>query len=225
MIRYVIAALMLYALTACAWCEPGHLPAPFAQAIPAALPDGLKLVEIRGRGKAAPPWRIVKFFDEEGKRLLKAEEVSVAAGYTAMYAYPDTEYFANVKVERSVPGKFAHDRLVSIEALEYSNRNSQRYVAGHPELFEKYVQAARAAGQAYIQLEKGSRDGIEYVVATRLQIEGGVVSQVVMLDASRELIVTAYLLAQKKQRARTVQDFVSAQRSFIDSYVAVLAAR
>ncbi len=47
------------------------------------------------------------------------KRISVDDGYRAMYSYSGTQYFANVKIEKSVNGEFEKDKIIVIEYIKH----------------------------------------------------------------------------------------------------------
>jgi hypothetical protein len=205
--------------------DPRGLPAPFDSAIPAALDGGPALVELKPRCGGCPPWRTIEFKPRRSKPAEKVEHVSVAEGYSALYAYPGMGTFANVKVERSVPGRYAEDRRIVGEALRYEYEQMQGAIDEAPPttLLDERRAMAKAAGVDYMEWRTGSVRGIDYQAAVLNDVNAGTMGQVVFFDARRELIVTAYLLSKRPRNFTQLADYLPLQRAFIERYAAVLA--
>jgi hypothetical protein len=208
--------------------EPPAPPAAFAKLVPTRFANGLALVEIRARCTDCPPWRMVSFYSNSAPNSapgpVRQEQVSVQDGVTAMYAFPGTPYFANTKVERSVAGKYEQDRKVVLEALAHEcARMKERvldYVDGHPEVKEKLDRVA-VKGRDYVEFETGRHKGIDYASCTQnaLGLMGGTVGQLQIFVPREGTIVTAYLLAQKKAKFQTIEEFLRLRREFIEGYI------
>jgi hypothetical protein len=199
-------------------------PAALAQLVPAGFANGLKRVELKERCADCAPWRTIDFHSNSSPAPVRQEKVSVQAGLSAMYAFPGTQYFANTKVEQSVAGRYAQDKAVVLEALAHEcARMKERvadYVGGHPEVKEKLDRVA-AKGKDYVEFEQGSYKGYEYASCTQnaLGLMGATISQVQIFVPQGETVVTAYLLAQKKPKFQTIEEFLQLRREFIEGYI------
>lgn len=205
------------------------LAAVFKQAIPPTLNGGLALVEIANRCDGCEPWRYIDFHSNASAEPIKRERVSVIAGYRAMYAYPGTEYFANVKIEQSAAGQFEADRRIMEEAIHSEYRRKKErvdsYFAANPQVKAR-AEANRFKGKDYIEFEEGMRNGIPYVsyVENVIGLTGATISQVHFFVPSTGISVTAYLLKQQRAKFKNIQEFRSLRQEFIDGYTAFLAA-
>jgi hypothetical protein len=47
------------------------------------------------------------------------KRISMTDGYRVLLSFPLTDYFANLKVETSEPGRYADDKQASIQEMEY----------------------------------------------------------------------------------------------------------
>lgn len=204
------------------------IPADFSRVVLPALGDGLRLVEIRQRCRDCAPWRVVDFYGKEPGAPSRQEKVSVASGITAMYAYPGTSYFANVKIERSLPGRYEQDRAIVLAALthEYARKKERlaSYLAGNPGIKEQ-VDRLLPAGKEHIEFERRTSGKVEYATYTEnvLGLSSSAISQVHIFVPDEELIVTAYLLNQKDGRFREIDEFLAARSAFIAAWLDFLA--
>jgi len=225
--RRLFAILALCLLPALAHPAPA-VPAPFEGLVPAAFDDGLELVELKVRDVDAPPWRTIEWRPGDAGAAPRREQVSVRDGLRAMYAYPDSQYFANVKVETSMPGHYEKDRALVIEAIEQGYKavraRLDAYLAAHPEAAAK-VAAHTAPGREPMAFERLQVNGIEVVSYTDnvLGLTGGTVSQIQFFVPGRATIVTAYLLNQKQAKFKDIEDFLRLRSAFIQGYTAQLA--
>lgn len=203
---------------------PSALPADFAALVPRAFADGLRLVEIRQRCTDCPAWRVVDIVQEDPAVPPKKEKVSVADGITAMYAYPGSGFFANTKIEKSIPGNYERDKAVVTEALERYHASGRQgvkaYLVQHPEQKEKFDRIL--AGHDYIEFERGRHKGIEYIVFTQPILVASPDAMPAMLHIfvpRQDVIVTAYLMKQKTAMFATTDEFLRSQRAFIEGYI------
>lgn len=205
------------------------LPAVFKKTVPERLKEGLKLVELKQRCDDCAPWRSIEYRDNKQPQPIKLERVSVQAGVTAMYAFPGTEYFANTKIEQSAPGMYAKDKAVVIDAIKHEfARKKERvadYLAANSDTKEK-VDRLVPKGKDYIEFEQASYKGIEFVSYTEnvIGLNGATISQLHMFIPTNDMIITAYLLKQKKAKFSNIAEFLKMRRDFIEDYIDFLTA-
>lgn len=224
--RSILFSLLLtVAAVAAAAPDPRELPVPFGTAIPAAFEDGLRLAELKPRCTNCPPWRKIEFRPRRSKPVERVEWVTVAAGYTALYAYPEMGQFANVKIERSLPGRYAEDRRLVSEALRYEYDNMLGAIAEAPDSprLAEHKARAQAAGRAYFEWRTGAVKGIEYQASLLNDVDAGMLGHVVFFDPRRDLIVTAYLTSDKPRNYTTLAEYLPLRQAFIERYAAALA--
>lgn len=191
------------------------------------MKGNLKLIEVKNRCNDCKPWRYIDYYSNETKEPIKQEKVSVKEGYRAMYAYPNTEYFSNTKIEQSVTGEYEHDKKVVIEAITHEyNRKQQRvasYLKESSGLKEK-MEPHKAKGKDYITFEKETINGYQYVSYTEnvIGLLGNTISEVNIFVPEREIIITAYLLRQEKSKFKDIEEFLKLKHDFIESYTEFL---
>ena len=174
------------------------------------------------------PWREIAF--QSLTEPVRKETVSVQDGYRAMYLFPGSQYFANVKVERSAAGQFEADRDVIERALRHECQrkliNVEEFVAQKPAVREK-LESIRMPGRPYLEVEQGESHGIEYLACTEnaIGLISSTISQVQLFIPAKRITVTAYLLKQQKMHFTTIQQFRELRDAFIDSYAAFLGAK
>lgn len=223
--------VLLFLVPACAAqsSSTSGLPEAFQKTIPVELRGGLRLVEVKNRCDACDPWRYVDYYSNSSDEPIKREKVSVQSGYRAMYAYPDTHYFSNTKIEQSAPGSYEDDRKIVVDALKHEYvRKKKRvlsYLKATPGLREK-MEPFRAKGKDYIELEESGYKGYDYVSYTEnvIGLTGNTISQIHIFVPKREIIVTAYLLRQGKARFATIEEFLALRREFIEGYIDFLVS-
>jgi hypothetical protein len=202
---------------------PPAPPAPFARLVPSEFSNGLKLGELARVREGGPPWRQLAIPADGAGAPARQEKVSVADGMRAMYAFPGTQYFANTKIEFSVPGHYAQDKATVLDALTRLCASMQQdvlaYVGAHADVRAK-LDTAVAKGKDYIDFESGSAKGIEYARCTQnaLHMHGSVQAMVQIFVPQTETIVTAYLLQQKESKFQTIDEFLKLEQEFIDGY-------
>lgn len=223
--------VLLFFVSGCS-SSVSDIPSPpetFRKLIPVELRGGLKLVEVKSRCESCEPWRYVDYYSNTSEEPIKQEKVSVQAGYRAMYAYPDTHYFSNTKIEKSMPGSYENDQKVVIDALKHEYARKKERVLGYlkenPGVVEK-MESVRAKGKDYIELEEGSYKGFDFVSYTEnvIGLTGSTISEVHIFVPKSEVIVTAYLLQQEKAKFKTIDEFLKLRRDFIEGYIDFLSS-
>lgn len=206
------------------------LPEAFKKNIPLEFADGLQLLEVKKRCEDCPPWRYVDFRDNKQPEPTRREKISVQAGYTAMYAFPGTHYFANTKIEQSVSGSYDNDKSVVIDAIkhEYARKKElvAEYLQANPKAKER-ADAALAKGKEYIDFETETYKGFEYVSYTEnvIGLTGATISQLHIFSPKSEITITAYLLKQSKSKFNNIDEFLKLRREFIEGYIDFLVAK
>ncbi len=230
-IQKTIAALCIWLLGQCVGAQPLYpqaLPSPFQGTVPQNLAGGLTLVSLEKRCQDCVPWREIAF--QSLTEPVRKETVSVQDGYRAMYLFPGSQYFANVKVERSAAGQFEADRDVIERALRHECQrkliNVEEFVAQKPAVREK-LESIRMPGRPYLEVEQGEAHGIEYLACTEnaIGLISSTISQVQLFIPAKRITVTAYLLKQQKMHFTTIQQFRELRDAFINSYAAFLGAK
>ena len=230
-IQKTIAALCIWLLGQCVGAQPIYpqaLPSPFQGTVPQNLAGGLTLASLEKRCQDCVPWREIAF--QSLTEPVRKETVSVQDGYRAMYLFPGSQYFANVKVERSAAGQFEADRDVIERALRHECQrkfiNVEEFVAQKPAVREK-LESIRMPGRPYLEVEQGEAHGIEYLACTEnaIGLISSTISQVQLFIPAKRITVTAYLLKQQKMHFTTIQQFRELRDAFIDSYAAFLGAK
>jgi hypothetical protein len=196
----------------------------FKKNIPLELIGGLKLVELKKRCEDCSPWRFIDYGDSKMPGVVKQEKVSVQAGYTAMYAFPSTEYFANTKIEQSVAGYYESDRTGVINAITHECVRRKELVTGYlrdnPKVKEK-VGPLLPEGKDFIDFEESAYKGVEYVSCTEnvIGLMSATISQLHIFVPKSDIIITAYLLKQKKSKFKNINEFLEMRRGFIEDYI------
>lgn len=226
-VTHIIASLLL--LVVAVGSAATDLPDVFRKTVPSELRDGLKLVEVKKRCDDCAPWRVIDFRDHRQPQPARQEKVSVRAGFTAMYAFPGTGYFANTKVEQSMPGVYDQDKAVVIDAIRHEYARKQAligdYLTANPKVRDK-VESLLPKGKQYVEFEEATYKGAEYVAYTEnvIGLTGATISQLQIFVPNREIIVTAYLLKQKNSRFSDIDEFLKLRRDFLEGYIDFLSS-
>ena len=143
--------------------------------------------------------------------------VSLADGYRVMLTYPASDFFANLKVERSQDSRYADDKNAVVANMEFLAN-----------------QSSKEAG-AVVPLEHRTHKGLDlysvdfptidfYIANNPPTLGGGPIGTYVLFDDGRRLIVTVYFLNQRPERRRfqTIEDYRVLRDRFLDSYAKCL---
>jgi len=236
--RIALAAFLAAIISGCAGGSSKEqtnldsLPAAFRDAIPSGMHDGLQLVALDWRPGHdllnTKAWRTVEFYKPGTNEVLRTERISIASGYRAMYAYPGTEYFANVRIEQSVPGSYHTDKKKVIDYITYlydsKNALLAEYLRDNPDLKAK-IDKMKARGKDYITFERNNYRNFEYIsyTANVIGLTGGTISHIHIFVPKNDIIVTAYLLSQKKAKFATIEEFLQLRQQFLEGYIEYLA--
>ena len=194
--KQLLGALFLAALL--------HIPSAAAEQSPLVsytqcpLTGNLKATSIiRGAVMA----RERKVDTEAGQRT-----ISVADGYKVMFAFPDTADFVNLKVERSVAGRYAADKQAVLDQMQQ---------------MVKRAPAGSGAG-----LERRIENGIDIAAINNTALVNGVISFTTLFDDRQEVIATAYLLNQdpKRRAFQNFDDYKALRDGFVRDFTACMAA-
>lgn len=128
-------------------------------------------------------------------------QVSVAEGYRMMLAFPDTQPFVNLKLERSLPGRLAADRTAILAQM---------------------TSFAATPGATVAPFKVIERNGIEIMALNNPTLDGGgVISIYTLISEKSNVIATAYLLDQKPAQ-RKFKDYEQYQ-ALRDEFIFALA--
>lgn len=224
----LLLVLLLLTAGACLGQAPdtGQLAPPLRAALPAALPDGLRLVALEPRCDDCAPWRELEFYDNRNSAPVRREKVSVQAGYHALYAYPGCDPFADVRVEQSAPGRFGADRHAVARALrhEFARRRERIRIgvaAGDPKLIAR-LERLKAGGVDYVEWTAGRSGGVDYLLSSVNDLGAATLGQLQIFVPRHEVIVTVTFPANKDRPFETLEQFVRLRDEFIASYAAQL---
>jgi len=159
------------------------------------LGGNLTAVAIHGRTADSPPARTID--TDTGK-----QSVSVGEGYRVMLAFPNTDPFVNLKIERSVPGHYAADKQIILDQLQSMARR-------------------RPGGAGTV--ERSVDKGIDIAALHNSTLDGGGLSMVTLFDDQQEVIATAYLLNQKRRAFQTFEEYQVLRDRFIGDLTSCMA--
>ncbi len=152
--------------------------------------DGVRGVKLDSRPMGGDPWREV--FVGATKR-----RVSVVHGYRVMFAYPGTDFFANLKAEQSDPTKYVEDK----ETVRLSLSD-----------------AARTEGN--VDVKDFKLQGFSGQTLTRRTLTGNTLGITQIFSDEDSVIITIYFLNQAPERRKfkTYEEFVSLRDKFVTGY-------
>jgi hypothetical protein len=134
-----------------------------------------------------------------------SKPVSVADGYRVMLAYPNTNYFVNLKVEQSVAGRFAEDKQHIVQQMQEI--------------------VAHSSGRL-VKLEQTTTKGIAVFGLNNRGIDtGGVVSFYTLFDEAKGIVATAYILNGDPQHRAfdNMAQYLKLRDKFVSAYVSCMA--
>jgi hypothetical protein len=196
--RSVATSLTLAAVCALTFaCGAKAKPDPLKPFTECRFDDGLQVVSV-DRLPPGEEWRSVD--TRSGSK-----SVSLADGYRVMLAYPNTDYFVNLKVEQSQAGMFRWDTATIVESMEW---------------------LASQGNGAAVPLEHTQIGGLDAYGFTQPSLNGGgVLSLYSLFDNKLEMVITAYVLNQPPQRRkfRTMEEYRTLRDRFLARYAACVA--
>lgn len=199
-LRRVATSLTFTAVCALTFncAAPAKRPDPLKAYTSCRFDDGLQVVSV-DRLPPGVEWRSVD--TRSGSK-----SVSLADGYRVMLAYPNTDYFVNLKVEQSQAGMFRWDKPTIVESMEWL--------------------ASQGSGAA-VPLEHTQIGGLDAFGFTQPSLTGsGVLSVYSLFDDKQEMVITAYILNQPPARRRfqTMEEYRTLRDRFLARYAACVAA-
>jgi hypothetical protein len=130
------------------------------------------------------------------------KQISLADGYRVMVAYPKTDFFANIKAEKSNPAKYAADKQIAIEGLKWAITTSKEMESQEP--------------------TRLSYNGYEGYASNRKSLVGNTLGISVLFSDADHHIVTIYFLNQnpKKRKFQTIEEWRTLRDNFLKRYTA-----
>ena len=158
--------------------------------------DGLQVVEVNplARGVTA---RTVD--TASGPKLIK-----MLSGFRIMFAYPNTDFFANVKAERLPSSEYPRLKQALIENFDYI--------------------LASASSNRRNESIGPTMNGLEVYGLDRDRLEGGVIGLYLLFNDEKHVATTIYLLNQESSRRKfqTVDQYRSVRDRFLLTYGACI---
>ena len=107
------------------------------------------------------------------------KRVSVADGYRLMLAFPDLDPFVNLKIERSIDGRYASDKQTVLDQMQHMATNSHGTV---------------------VKLERHVERGIDIAALNNPSLAGSIISFYSLFNDKKGVILTAHILNQLPER-------------------------
>jgi hypothetical protein len=167
---------------------------PFAAYVSCKLPEGLSVVETAPLDPGVTSRRVP---------LINGYfSVALLYGRRVMFAYPDEDYYANVKVEILPVNGYADSKAALIGNFEYvlaSGDNSRNYKL-RPQL-----------------------NGFEVQGLDRSKREGGVLGIYLLFDDPTHTVTTIYFLNQEPpKRFKTMEEYAAVRDKFLSDYTSCI---
>jgi len=184
--------LAVFAALLTAGLAVAQQPDPFQPYLGCRLPDGLSVVEtaLLADGITSRPL----------KTILGSYSLNIVAGRRIMFAYPDEDFFANLKVEILPVADYVNAKKALQDNFDYllaSGDNSRNYAL------------------------KPKLNGFEIEGLDRLKREGGVLGIYLLLDDARRTVTTIYFLNQEPpKRFKTMDEYATVRDRFLNGYTA-----
>jgi hypothetical protein len=133
------------------------------------------------------------------------KQIEMLTGKRIGFAYPDTDFFANVKVEILPAPSWATEKADLKASLDYL--------------------AASSPGVMPSPKSGTTINGWEFSGIERTKLEGGVVGSYLLFNDATQTVVTVYLLNQDPDRRKyqSLDEFKSLRDSFLATYTRCVA--
>jgi hypothetical protein len=201
--KHLYSTVVLLAAAACAITtvvgqspsDPGDVLARYAAC---RLPDGPDVVET---APLSPGVHRRPIQTRNGEQMIDMEE-----GKRVMFAYPDEDFYANLKAERLPAATYAAEKQLLIQDFDHT--------------------LASGDGETRNDGMKPTLNGFEIYGLDRDKREGGVLGIYLFFDETRHDVVTIYFLNQEPPvRFKTMEEYARLRDAFLQSYTKCLASR
>ena len=159
--------------------------------------DGVRGVKLDSRPMGGDPWREVLVG-------VTKRRVSVVHGYRVMFAYPGTDFFANLKAEQSDPTKYVEDKETVRLSLSEAGKT-----------------------ESNVNVKDFKLQGFTGQSLTRRTLIGSTLGITQLFSDEDSVIVTVYFLNQapEKRRFKTYEEFVALRDKFVTGYADCVAKK
>ena len=158
--------------------------------------DGLRVVQVDPLGSGIASRTV--------DTISGAQRIDIAAGFRVMFAYPDTDFYANVKAESLPSTSYEAEKQSLLDNLQYLHMTSPGTT-----LREKEISSARE-----FEIHGFDRD----------HLEGGVLGFYLIFDDSHHVATTVYLLNQEPESRKfsTIEQYRTLRDRFLDAYTSCI---
>lgn len=134
------------------------------------------------------------------------KRIEIEARVRVMFAYPDTDFYANVKVESLPAATYEDEKKALLDNWQYTHMTS--------------------AGTTLNYGLASPLDGFEIHGFDRDKLEGGVLGLYLMFDDSQHVVTTFYLLNQDPatRSFKTIDEYRKRRDRFLPSYTSCIRA-
>lgn len=191
--------LCLFLFASLLWlptCFMGQFHPEFRSYESCTFPDGLAIVDVSplAPGVLSRPVRT-----RRGELALQ-----LTAGRRVMFAYPNTDFYANVKVELLPEKNYAQQKQLLMDGFDYT-------LASSPDNSRNYDLASRL-------------NGMEVQGLDRTKLDGGVLGVYLLFDDPQHLVTTLCLLNQDPARRKfqSLTEYALLRDKFLKTYTACI---
>ncbi len=137
------------------------------------------------------------FVTDDGKVY---EGVTRTDGYRVMVDYGKPDFFANIRVDRSIPAEYEEDKKILIRWINFLNR-------------ERTDSETRFARETY-------SNGFETYTTSRTNIEKTEIGVSLFFDDKNKIAVTVYFLNQRPEfrNFKTIEEWKPLRDNFLNGY-------
>ena len=153
------------------------------------FPDGLQVVQV----DSLPP----NVHSRPVETDAGTQQIDLEAGVRVMFAYPGTDFYANVKAEQLPAAKYPQLKQVLLDSLQHMAQGNTINTSLHSPINELEVH------------------GLD-----RNKLEGGVLGVYLLFDNPSHIVTTIYFLNQEPQdrKFQTFDEYQKLRDRFLDSY-------
>jgi hypothetical protein len=128
-------------------------------------------------------------------------QIDMQAGYRIMFAYPDTDFYANVKAELLPAANYSQLKQSLIDNFQYLAHGNTLNTGLHSPL-----------------------NGFEIHGLDREKLEGGVLGIYLLFDEQAHVVITIYLLNQEPQyrKFQSMEEYRKLRDQFLNTYTACI---
>jgi hypothetical protein len=189
-IRFLVSTLVCAVVAPAAYAQSDPILAAYASCT---FADGLQIVQIDSLAAGITSRQVQT---DNGVR-----QIDLEAGLRIMFAYPDTDFYANVKAERLPATRFQGLRQALLDNFDFM-----------------------AHGNTVNTSLKSPMNGFEIKGLDREKLEGGVLGVYLLFDTQDHTATTIYLLNQEPEarKFQTIDEYRALRDRFLTSYTSCI---